>query len=503
MSHASSAGIEMTLLFIAVMAMVSACSRVGPAEEVRECTGAGRWFAGDSRSLAAQVDGYLTKVKLERPAGKLLALVSPHAGYDYSGLCAAYGYSLLKEGEFSTVVLLGFSHYVGFRGASIADVKFYSTPLGRIPVDRDVCDKLLKEKLFTSNAMAHRREHSDENQLPFLQRTLKTFKLVPLVLGELEGEDYQTIADGLKKHIPSDALIVASSDFTHYGENFGYMPFRTDIKANLKKLDGGAIDQIVKLDAAGFLAYVEKTGATICGRRPIAVLLKLLPKDAKGHLLNYYTSGDLGGDYSHSVSYASIAFTRTASASAAGGLTEAERATLLKLARETLETYVKTKKTSDAESGAYELTPRLKQKSGAFVTLKIQDELRGCIGHIEAREPLYRAVLMNAVNSAVRDPRFSPVQERELKSIRVEISALSPLQQVKGPDEFIVGQHGILIEKGMASAVFLPQVAPEQGWNREETLQHLCRKAGLPLDAWKKDTTFYVFTAEVFHEVEP
>jgi AmmeMemoRadiSam system protein A len=141
-----------------------------------------------------------------------------------------------------------------------------------------------------------------------------------------------------------------------------------------------------------------------------------------------------------------------------------------------------------------------KFKAGAFVTLKKNGELRGCIGTIQPEDALWEAIVGNAINAAVNDYRFGPVKKEELQALSIEISVLTPPREVKGPDDFVVGKHGILIEKGARRAVFLPQVAPEQGWNREQTLDHLALKAGLEAGAWRTGTRFWVFEAQVFGE---
>ena len=145
--------------------------------------------------------------------------------------------------------------------------------------------------------------------------------------------------------------------------------------------------------------------------------------------------------------------------------------------------------------------PGLLQERGAFVTLKKHGELRGCIGHLIGDRPLYLVVQGVAVSAAVGDQRFPPVTEEELSGLEIEISVLSPLEEVESVDQIQVGLHGVIIHRGQKQAVYLPQVAPEQGWGREEMLENLCLKAGLSKDAWKKEgTRFYVFTAEVFEE---
>lgn len=178
-----------------------------------------------------------------------------------------------------------------------------------------------------------------------------------------------------------------------------------------------------------------------------------------------------------------------------------EQKTLLQLSRRVLREYTLRARVEKNLIKEFDITGNMEKNSGVFVTLQIRGKLRGCIGCIEARKPLYQAVIDNTINSAFKDPRFSPVAESELDDIDISISVLSAPEKISDSGQFQVGTHGIILKKGVYSSVFLPQVATEQGWDREETLCHLSRKAGLDGNAWReKDTAFEVFTAEVFGE---
>ena len=476
---------------------------------VREAAKAGTWYPGSKDKLEAAVDGYFAQAEVPELPGKVVGIVSPHAGYVYSGLAAAYGYKTLKPGDYDVVVIIAPSHYARFDGASILDVDYYSTPLGRIPLDRKVCDALVKGPHFSVVRSAHSREHSLELQLPFLQRRLGHFQLVPIVVGRFGRRDMREAADAIKKQVAGRrVLYVASSDFTHYGRQFGYVPFATDVKNRLKKLDMGAVDRIAAKDFDGFLDYRQRTGATICGWQPIGTLLAIAEENWQPKLLRYYTSGHLTGDWRHSVSYVSLVFTvpedgaqRPPAVNDKDALSKAERAVLLRLARDTLESYVRHSRELTVDERKYPLSPRVKETCGVFVTLKKHGRLRGCIGHIMGRLPLYKGVVENAINAAAKDARFPPVRPDELGDIDVEVSVLTPFRPVAGAQDFIPGKHGIYIKKGRSSAVFLPQVATEQGWDRAETLRHLCRKAGLVSHEWQQPgMEFFVCTGQAFGE---
>jgi len=476
--------------------------------EVREArydgSWAQAWYPGREAALRKQLEAFFAKANVESPAGKIRALVAPHAGYAYSGQTAACAYAPLRRGDYDRVILLGVNHSPRrIPGGAITDVESWETPLGKIKVDREVCDKLLEDELFLSIPVDEDTEHSLEIHLPFLQERLGAFRLVPIMVGDVSNDDCRRMGARLKPFIDEQTLVVASSDFTHYGGDYGYVPFRDNVEENLRKLDMGAVDRIVDADFKGFRDYVRETRATICGRNPIGILLSIVPEDMKGELVRYDTSGRMTGNFSFSVSYVAIRFSGDLKL-----LNLSERQTLLRLARDTIETYLSSGEVVDPTQGDYELTPVLKRELGAFVTLRRKGALRGCIGVIEERMPLCRAVVEYAIHSATRDPRFRPVTAEEAKEIEIEISVmnptadpLSPFQKVKDVSEIVVGKDGLFLRKGMVQGILLPQVPVEQGWDRDTFLIGICRKAGLPDGAWDdKDAQLYRFSAQVFGE---
>ena len=487
----------------------------GP-KRVRRPALAGAWYPSAPERLARQVDLLLREAKARPiPPGRPAFLIQPHAGYVYSGRAAAVGLKSIGRRNFERIIILAPSHRAAFTGASIADVTHYATPLGEVPLDAAVCTALLKHPEIKTVPGAHAAEHSIEIQLPLLQWAMGRhppaakfrkgeavevpFRIVPVLFGRCTGRQLDAIAAALKPFLGPRTLLVASSDFTHYGANFGFVPFQDDIKSNLARLDGDAVKRILAKDTAGFERYLARTGATICGRGPIRVMLRLLPREAAGKQLAYYTSGDVTGVWSSSVSYVSLVFCVPEAKGMEEGLNQAEQDALLKLARATLERFVREGKRTDPARAGITLTDRLKEKRGAFVTLKRGDRLRGCIGYIVGLEPLYQTVIDNTINAASRDPRFPPVAPAELSDIHIEISVMSPLERVDDPETIEVGRHGLLIRQGVFQGVLLPQVATEQGWNREEFLEGVSRKAGLPPNAWRKAELFR-FTAQVFGE---
>ena len=281
--------------------------------KVRPSPLAGSWYPADAQEIKTTVKKYLDQAQVAEIKEKIAALISPHAGYQFSGKAASCGFATLRGKNFDRVIIIGPSHHAWFQGICVSSFDFYETPLGRIPVEKKVGEELSHQKLFSFNSEAEAQEHSLEMQIPFLQVVLKNFTIIPLMVGELGENDFAEAAKFLRPYVTEKTLVVVSSDFTHYGERFGYLPFTEDIKNNLKKLDLGAVDLILKKDFIGYQKYLQKTGATICGRNGIGILLQLLSPNAQGTLLTYYTSGDLFNDYSSTVSYVSVAFKEPAS----------------------------------------------------------------------------------------------------------------------------------------------------------------------------------------------
>jgi len=477
-----------------------------PATRVRPPAIAGRWYTDDADALRAELRGYLGRVDNVLSGITVRALVAPHAGYAYSGLCAAYAFRQLQGQPVERVFVLGPSHYVQVRGASIEDTDAYETPLGLVPLDKEAVAALRAHPLITNVPAAHTREHSLEIELPFLQMVLPHFRIVPIIIGSLSPDEARELGVCIKKLLGPRDVIVASTDFTHYGAAFGYAPFRDKVRERLTQLDMGAAKLVLARDIPGMYRYAAQTGITWDGVTVCAVMVAALPDSVQGRLLKYYKSGDADNDYQHSVSYvalvmyepaATAASASVAPAQEAAGLTAEEKHTLLRIARDTLEQHVRGKALPDLN--AFELTPRLRARSGAFVTLHKHGHLRGCIGYIEGRAPLAKTVQENACNAATGDPRFPPVQPDELKDIDIEISVMSPLRKASSPNDVVAGTHGVVLKKGFHQGVFLPQVATEQGWDRETFLRHLGLKAGLDMNAYKT-AELWLFTAEVFGE---
>ena len=464
------------------------------------------WYPADANALSRQIEDLFQKADVE-PINNAIALIIPHAGYAYSGQTAVSGLKAIGK-QYKRIIVIGPSHYLAMEEVlSVPRVTHYQTPLGEIPLDVEFINKLLKYSVFQNIPHAHKYEHSVQIELPLLQHCQEDFKLVPIVAGHCSLETIDKAVTILRSLLNPETLVIASSDFTHFGPNYGYVPFRENIPEQIKKLDMGAYEYIAKLDGKGFLEYRQQTGATICGYVPIAILLSMMEKDIKAELIQYTTSGQLMGDFNNSVSYLSIVFSgvwgnhpEIQTQENDPKLTEEDKKQLLTLARKTISYALENQRVPETSDLGVTISEAMARPGAAFVTLKKNSQLRGCIGDIFPQRPLYRSVIINAINASLNDKRFLPVTEDECKDITIEISALTVPQPIDSPDEIRIGTDGVVLNKDGQSAVFLPQVAPEQGWDLNQTLTHLSLKAGLPAEAWKEGANFLVFQADVFGE---
>ena len=466
---------------------------------------AGQFYPNSSIEIQQMIDSNTSKPNNNH---KIKALILPHAGYVYSGNTAVKTLSLASDNNYENVFILAPSHYVRFNGAVVSKYDQYETPFGNIEVNKNIVDFLINKGIQVLDK-AHANEHSLEVQLPLIKAMMPNVKIVPIVCGYLDNKDLQKTVDALKKYWSNNKnLWVISSDFTHFGRNFNYIPFKTDIKENLKNLDMGAIKQILNLSCKGFSEYMLNTNATICGRVPISILLNLCKatdsiNNLSTQLIEYTTSGELSGDYTHCVSYAGIAvyednLKSTEKPTEESYYSNEQKKEMLSLARKTIEASL-----NKTEFKLEKIPEYLQNEQSCFVTLHTANgQLRGCIGNIEAFESLYDNIRHNAQNSAFNDPRFKRLSSTdELNSLNLEISVLTPKEKVNSYQEIILGKHGIILRALGRGAVFLPQVAPEQNWDINTTLTHLSIKAGLPADIWQKNVAkFEVFEAIVFKE---
>ncbi|MDD4878238.1 MAG: AmmeMemoRadiSam system protein B [Candidatus Nanoarchaeia archaeon] len=265
---------------------------------------AGQFYPAGKEALIKLLDKCFSSAKDAKKAGsKAFGIIAPHAGYAYSGNAAAVSYNAIRGAK--TFVILAPDHN-GLCFSPTTTKEDFETPLGIVRTDTELVEKLKAKCSFLKTGRI--QEHAVEVQLPFLQYLFKEFRIVPIVIPS--SEYYKELGKAIAS-LGKDSIIICSSDFTHYGASYGFMPFdEKNAKAGMNKLDSGAIKFIERLDAGGFLKYVQETGATICGEYAIATAIEAVKamEAKKGVLLNYYTSGDISEDYSLAVGYASVAF---------------------------------------------------------------------------------------------------------------------------------------------------------------------------------------------------
>ena len=489
--------ISCIILVISLVFSIDAEGEGGEMDNVRKAVIAGTWYPGDATQLKTDIDRYLHNARVVDINGNILGIVAPHAGYVYSGQVAAHAYRAVQGKTFDAVILIGPSHRVPFRGASIYSGEGYETPLGVMPVDVTLAGKIASYSNGVVSLVSDDRspENSLEIQVPFLQRIFGTTPFVPVLMGTQDMATCRALSDAIIQAVgDKGVLIIASSDFSHY---HGY--------TKAVEMDSAALGYIEEMNQEGFLRSIESGRCEACGAGAITVTMMVARAMGAntGKVLEYMNSGDITGDKSGVVGYAAVVFYEDAGDPMekrefdGDELTKQEKELLLRIARRSIESGFAGE---DPPRFAIE-SETLRKNMGAFVTLKKRGRLRGCIGLIEGTKPLYETVERMAQAAAFDDPRFRPLQSDELAELNIEISALTPLRQIQDVSEIAVGQHGIYIVKGFHSGLLLPQVATEYNWDRDTFLRETCAKANLPQNAWKDpDTKIYIFSASIFSE---
>jgi len=278
---------------------------------------AGQFYEARSDKLESQIKDCFTsengpgELPITKRRSLVSAIIAPHAGYTFSGPCAAWAYKELAEAPFADAYIVLGTNHSGL-GPSCTSLENYETPFGIVRTEQTFAKMLMEKCGLVEDASAHAVEHSIEVQLPFLQfvnmEFLNELKIVPILVSG--DSDFKKLGLDIKEaalDYGKKVFIIASSDFTHYGRNYHYVPFSSEVQKQLYELDSKAIDFIKGFDADGLLRYLRETGATVCGSAPIATLLASL-RAKKAKLLQYYTSGDIVGDYKNAVGYAAMSF---------------------------------------------------------------------------------------------------------------------------------------------------------------------------------------------------
>jgi len=474
--------------------------KTAEATDVRAPAVAGSWYPTDPEELQKEVKGYLDATTVQATTKPRIIIV-PHPGLEFGGPTMAYTYKAVAPFNYRNIYLIGVTHKAEFDGIAIDDTPYYETPLGKVKVNTDITSFLLMQSSrFKSLPLAHKEEHSLEIQLPFIQTLFPDAQIIPILLSAENNGDPEILAEGIYQAITPDDLVVISTDLSHY-----------PAYENAKTADQKTLNDILTLNPAWFqtqMAEGEKnfpanTITLACGQRAVLAGLDLAKKlnlaDAK--LLHYENSGDRpAGDKTKVVGYGAVAVYADPDEEFADTvqLSEKDRKLALEIARKAIESEF----TGEDVAISMPQNSKLQENFGAFVTLTKNGQLRGCIGNFEPDKRLYEVINDIALDAALRDTRFSPVTADEMKDIKIEISVLSPRKTISSPNEIVPGKHGVYLTEDDKSGTFLPQVATDQNWTREEMLNNLCtQKAGLDENAWQDPAAkLYTYTALVFGE---
>ena len=464
--------------------------------QVREPYLAGRWYPKEEGKLSELLKQQFNNIHLSKQEKTIapFALISPHAGLQLSGVVAAYGYSLLKNDDYDTVILIGTSHNYNTGVASIYDGDFYKSPMGKVPIDKEITSKLFKaNNNFVFSEKIHYQENSLETQIPYLQYVLNDFKIVPILTATQNLSLLDKLSEALTKIIEEEDrkfLLIASTDMSHYHS-----------MAEAKKMDEYTIELIENADWQQLSRAVINGNSELCGYYAVYTLVEILKNFNKTEAicLKYLTSGHIvpASASRGVVGYSSFVFPKQQEKNSY--YSSEEKRYLLELARESIKFYLDNNKVRAIKPPK---NKKLIEERAVFVTLNKNGKLRGCIGQLKAQMALYKAVNNMAVSAAFNDYRFPPLNKNELNKINIEISILTPLKRIDNISNIEMGKDGVYIKKGFKSGVFLPQVAKDTGWDKKTFLENLCsHKAGLAKEAYlDDDTEVYTFRVIKFEE---
>ena len=478
--------------------MMKTCNGKVVEPVIRPATQANRFYTGDAKELSEEVDSFLALHRGETVYNNVAALIVPHAGYYYSGNVAATAYmSMPKDKPYKRIFLLGPSHHEWLDGASVnTEADYYATPLGHVKVDHETALRLTdSDSVFSYQPKAHDREHCLEVQLPFLQRRFGENvmpSIVPIIISTNDYQKLKRIANVLKPYFTEENLFVISSDFSHYPSYEDAC--EVDAKTG-KAIETGNVEQFIAVLEENSRSGKRNLATSACGELAIVTLMLMMDRTYEVKHLLYHNSGDVDNqEHNRVVGYHAFAILRGASQEFV--LSDEEKKILKEIALTSIKDSLAGKPVAQPILNSQ--YPVLNSKCGAFVSLRKQGRLRGCIGHFGEDVPLHEIVAEMARAAAFEDPRFMPVTKDELEDIDIEISVLTPMRRIQSLDEFELHRHGIYIRRGYRSGTFLPQVADEVNWTKEEFVSHCAQdKAGIGWDGWR-DAELYVYEAIVF-----
>jgi AmmeMemoRadiSam system protein B/AmmeMemoRadiSam system protein A len=441
---------------------------------VRSPASAGSFYPADAAELEAKIHGFLAGVPRVTQTPVRMVLV-PHAGLSFSGHMAASAFRQVDPG-FTRVVIVAANHNgrARYDGVSFDPSTHYDMPGFRVKVARQNRD-LAKWPDFVDVPEAHTM-HMIEIELPFLREVndKHDFEIIPLVVGRLTRPDADAVAASLEKLVDPKTLVVISVDLSHY------YPYDRALA-----LDRPCLDAITRMDADDVATCDTDGTQVLLTMTALAARMALTPK-----LIGYENSGDVTGDKSRVVGYGAVAFEDRFE------LGPAEQSGLLDLAKRAVAARAKSTTTVQPDPSLLARYPRLRTRRGAFVTLRKNGALRGCIGTLVPTEPLASDVAANAARATSEDPRFSPVQPDELPSLRLSISVLEPARPMppEPPDQLLQklgrGHPGVVLSFNGRRSTYLPEVWDEIP-EPETFLTTLCRKQGSPSSCWREPAARY------------
>ncbi|MBA7624408.1 hypothetical protein ES703_31816 [subsurface metagenome] len=420
---------------------------------IRNPVVSGQFYPASPSQLKAMIEGMVDEKAAKE---EVIGLVSPHAGYIYSGWVAGAVMSKIKFKD--TFIIMGPNHTGMGKPCSIMTEGVWKTPLGEVEIDSELGKRILATSSYLQeDYAAHQYEHSIEVQIPFLQYFKPDIRLVPIILAYSSGAIYKEIGREIAKAIKDsnkEVVIIASSDMTHY-----------EPQESAQRKDMQAIEAILDLNEDELLRRIDELDISMCGYAPTVSLISAAKElGATGaELVRYQTSGDTTGDYSAVVGYAGVIITAMHP--------------IARLAKKTVETFVKEGKTPQPE----ELTPEMRGRTGVFVSIHKFGELRGCIGTIEPTEKnVAEEIINNAINSATRDPRFPAIAPNELKDLSYSVDVLTPPEPIDSQDQLDPKKYGVIVECGFRKGLLLPDL---EGVDTVDYQIDICRqKAGIAPD---------------------
>jgi hypothetical protein len=470
---------------------------ISPVEKlpVRTPAVAVSFYPAEPKALRARINQLLEPAPAVEKKGKLQILIVPHAGLEYSGSVAAAGFKQLEGQTIGTIILLGASHRAFFEGVAVFNQGAWETPLGKVSIDEELAEKLVSpDKGIFGNPLSHQEEHSLEVELPFLQIVLPKAQIVPILIGQAEETALAHLAQRISQNLDELTLLLISSDLSHYPP---YEIAQKVDKKTIQAIVSGKAENLLQSLAQIESEHYPGLDTCACGYQAILVALQVTEKlkNIEFEEIKYANSGEVTGEKNQVVGYAAIAGRRQNGLSL---LDESAQEEALALARQTLEAHLSGRPLSHSSLQS----PLLSQPFGAFVTLKRERELRGCIGEFEPKEPLWEVIQKMAIAAATEDPRFPKVTAEELPDIKIEITVMTPRKKIDNWEKIRLGVDGVVVQYGNQAGTFLPQVATETGWSLEEFLSQLCsQKAGLPPHCYKNPAVnLYTFGVQILEE---